>query len=80
MCPASKAARVLEPGEAISPADLEAAEQAGGFRVEEGDVLVCPYGSARNWRRRRDPGLVQQKAGRTRAACPAVAARPESRA
>src|SRR5438132_765038 len=34
----------LEPGEAISPADLEAAEQAGGFRVEEGDVLFVRTG------------------------------------
>ncbi len=34
----------LEPGEAISPADLEAAEQAGRFRVEEGDVLFIRTG------------------------------------
>ncbi|HXG20416.1 MAG TPA: cyclase family protein [Methylomirabilota bacterium] len=34
----------LEPGEAISPADLEAAEMYGGFRVEEGDVLFVRTG------------------------------------
>jgi len=34
----------LEPGEAISPADLEAAEQYGGFSVEEGDVLFVRTG------------------------------------
>ena len=34
----------LEPGEAISPADLDAAEQAGKFRVEEGDVLFVRTG------------------------------------
>ncbi len=34
----------LEPGEAITPADLEAAEQAGNFRVEEGDVLFVRTG------------------------------------
>jgi kynurenine formamidase len=34
----------LEPGEAISPADLEAAEQAGNFCVEEGDVLFVRTG------------------------------------
>ena len=34
----------LEPGEAISPADLEAAEQYGGFGVEEGDVLFVRTG------------------------------------
>jgi len=34
----------LEPGEAISLADLEAAEMYGGFRVEEGDVLFVRTG------------------------------------
>lgn len=34
----------LEPGEAITPADLEAAEQDGGFRVESGDVLFVRTG------------------------------------
>jgi kynurenine formamidase len=34
----------LEPGEAIAPADLEAAEHYGGFRVEEGDVLFVRTG------------------------------------
>ncbi len=34
----------LEPGEEISPADLEAAEKAGNFRVEEGDILFVRTG------------------------------------
>ena len=42
--PRLKGREWLEPGEAISPADLEAAEQAGGFRVEEGDVLFVRTG------------------------------------
>src|SRR3989475_13198829 len=42
--PRVKGREWLEPGEAISPADLEAAEQAGGFRVEEGDVLFVRTG------------------------------------
>ena len=42
--PRLKGREWLEPGEAISPADLEAAEEAGGFRVEEGDVLFVHTG------------------------------------
>jgi kynurenine formamidase len=42
--PRLKGREWLEPGEAISPADLEAAEQAGGFRVEEGDILFVRTG------------------------------------
>src|SRR6266403_904466 len=42
--PRLKGREWLAPGEAISPADLEAAEQAGGFRVEEGDVLFVRTG------------------------------------
>src|SRR5438445_470269 len=42
--PRPKGREWLEPGEAISPADLEAAEHAGGFRVEEGDVLFVRTG------------------------------------
>ena len=34
----------LEPGEEITPADLDRAEQAGGFRVESGDVLFVRTG------------------------------------
>jgi len=34
----------LEPGEAISPVDLEAAEKSGNFRVEEGDLLFVRTG------------------------------------
>jgi len=42
--PLVKGKQWLEPGEAISPADLEAAEQYGGFGVEEGDVLFVRTG------------------------------------
>lgn len=41
----------LEPGEAIQPADLEAAEQQAGVRVESGDILLVRTG--RHARRRR---------------------------
>lgn len=34
----------LDPGDAIAPADLEAAEQSGRFRVEEGDILFVRTG------------------------------------
>ncbi len=34
----------LEPGEAVTSADLEAAEQTGRFKVEEGDVLFVRTG------------------------------------
>lgn len=34
----------LEPGEEIAPEDLEAAEKAGAFRVEEGDILFVRTG------------------------------------
>jgi kynurenine formamidase len=42
--PRAKGKDWLEPGEEISPADLEDAEQAGGFRVESGDVLFVRTG------------------------------------
>jgi len=42
--PRVKGREWLEPGEAISPADLEAAEKAGNFQVEEGDVLFVRTG------------------------------------
>lgn len=35
----------LEPGEAVFPEDLEAAEQAQGVRVGPGDVLLCRFGT-----------------------------------
>ena len=38
--PASKRREFLEPGEAIYPEDLEAAEQAQGVSVEQGDILL----------------------------------------
>ena len=39
----------LEPGDAVFPEDLEAAERSQGVRVEEGDALVLRYG----WYKRR---------------------------
>ena len=42
--PRTKGKDWLEPGEEITPADLEASEQAGGFRVESGDVLFVRTG------------------------------------
>lgn len=43
----------LEPGEALYPEDLEAAESAQGVRVEEGDALLVYTG---RWRRREATG------------------------
>jgi kynurenine formamidase len=42
--PRVKGREWLEPGEAISPVDLEAAEKASSFQVEEGDVLFVRTG------------------------------------
>jgi len=64
----------LEPGEAISPADLEAAnrpEASGGRRRR----AVRPYGSARTGEGEGTAGFVQRRPGRTRCGLPAVAAR-----
>jgi len=44
----------LDPGEAITVADLEAAEKFSGVRVESGDVLLVRTG---NYQRLREPGL-----------------------
>jgi kynurenine formamidase len=43
----------LEPGDLITMADLEAAEQAEGVRVGEGDILLCRTG---HFRRRAELG------------------------
>lgn len=43
----------LEPGDAIVPDDLEAAEQRCGVRVEEGDILLVRTG---RWQRSREVG------------------------
>lgn len=51
----------FEPGEAAYVDDLEAAEQAQGVRVEEGDALLLRFG----WTRRRDTlGPVPREGGR----------------
>jgi kynurenine formamidase len=42
--PRAKGLDWLEPGDAIFPADLEAAEQQAGVRVEEGDILLVRTG------------------------------------
>lgn len=47
--PAVRGVDWLEPGTALRPADLEAAERAHGVRVEAGDVLLVRTG---RWRRR----------------------------
>jgi len=47
--PALRRKEWLEPGEAVFPEDLEAAERAAGVRVEEGDILVLYTG---RWLRR----------------------------
>jgi kynurenine formamidase len=46
--PLSQGRDWLEPGEAIHPEHLEAAERAAGIRVEEGDILLVRTG---RWRR-----------------------------
>lgn len=45
--PAVRGADWLEPGEPIHPADLEAAEERQGVRVEEGDILLVRTGRHR---------------------------------
>jgi kynurenine formamidase len=42
--PAARGVMMLEPGEGISAADLEAAERAAGTRVETGDAVVVRSG------------------------------------
>jgi kynurenine formamidase len=51
--PAAKGRDWLEPGEAIHPDDLEAAEQQAGIQVESGDILLVRTG---RHRRRRELG------------------------
>jgi kynurenine formamidase len=41
---AARGVDFLEPGDQIHPADLEAAEQRAGLRVEEGDILLVRTG------------------------------------
>ena len=51
--PAAQSREWLEPGEAILPEHLEAAEAAAGVRVEEGDILLVRTG---RWRRAEQVG------------------------
>lgn len=74
--PRLKGREWLEPGEAIAPADLEAAEQAGHFRVEEGDVLFVRTGRhARQNARGAWDGLREGLAGLGAACLPWLHAR-----
>jgi kynurenine formamidase len=51
--PAARGRDWLEPGDPIHPDDLEAAEQAQGVRVEEGDILLVRTG---RWKRSAQAG------------------------
>ncbi|MHB8574707.1 MAG: cyclase family protein [Dehalococcoidia bacterium] len=51
--PPVRGAKYLEPGDQIHPADLEAAEQRQGVRVEEGDILLVRTG---RWLRKQEQG------------------------
>ena len=66
--PALRMVDWLEPGEAIFPEDLEAAEKAQGVRVSTGDVVLLRTGYAR---RKRDQGAVPPQNGQAgwHAAC-----------
>ncbi len=55
----------MQPGEGVMPADLEAAEQACGVRVESGDVLLIRTGY---YRRRLEEGAVNPMQSGTPAA------------
>ena len=57
--PAAKGRDWLEPGEAIHPQDLEAAEQQAGVQVESGDILLVRTG--RHLRRRRGRRLERSR-------------------
>ena len=66
--PALRKVDWLEPGEAIFPEDLEAAEKAQGVRVSTGDVVLLRTGYAR---RKREHGAVPPQNGQAgwHAAC-----------
>ena len=54
--PRSKGVDWVDPTQPVMPADLEAAEQAQGVRVEEGDILLIRTG---NYRMRLDTGPLK---------------------
>lgn len=66
--PRQRGAAWLEPGEAIYPEDLEAAERAAGVRVEAGDVLLVRTG---RWalREQRGPWDPHEALAGLQAAC-----------
>lgn len=57
--PAVQGVDWLEPGTAIRPGDVEAAERAAGLQVGEGDVLLVRTG---RWKRRREAGAWDSRA------------------
>jgi kynurenine formamidase len=58
----------LEPGEAVFPEDLEAAERAAGVRVESGDALLVRTGNLKR-RATVGPGPISQGYPGLQAAC-----------
>jgi kynurenine formamidase len=59
----------LELGEPVLPADLEAAEQAGGVRVEPGDILLIRTGYVRRRHERGPVNPMQDGSPGPQAAC-----------
>ena len=66
--PALRGVDALEPGEAIFPEDLEAAEERAGLRVRAGDALLVRTGRWR-WREAHGPWDVALLAAGLDAAC-----------
>lgn len=59
----------LDPGEAVFPADLEACEERGGFRVEEGDVILLRTGYGKKVRKAGPDEVAQVGRAGWHAAC-----------
>jgi kynurenine formamidase len=66
--PAVRGAAALEPGEAIFPEDLEAAEERAGLRVRPGDALLVRTGRW-VWRATHGPWNIAAQAAGLDAAC-----------
>jgi kynurenine formamidase len=66
--PALKGVDWLEPGDAIMPEDLEAAEERQGVRVEEGDILLVRTGRHRR-NQRTEPSNARLSVAGLHAAC-----------
>jgi len=65
---AVRGVEALEPGEPIFPEDLEAAEDAGGFKVQSGDALLIRTGRWR-WRELHGPWRLGERAAGLDASC-----------